>query len=270
MAWIGIECGVAVPDLEIWAAQLRRMGGTAVAVAEFLERAARLVSGRGSAMSAQDRMLEIETRAAAAVERKTAEAKAKAIGIMSAAVAAGVDADAFMSAVGIDGWRAGTAGGDKNGGIKLRRRKRVARGGRAVYDGDGMAAVTAERGKPAVTPDETLGRDARYGTSFEGWAATELVKMGFKMRHVARGVGLDVTAAWRCVSGYNKHWKRQQLLGRVIPDPDPEWVKRLAACVDVAEGQGLRGRCVVRNGSRDCGNASAAEAAAGVNESGES
>ena len=69
---------------------------------------------------------------------------------------------------------------------------------------------------------------------------------------------------------YNKHWKRQQLLGRVIPDPDPEWVKRLAACVAVAEGQGLRGRCVVRNGSRDCGNASAAEAAAGVNESGES
>lgn len=248
MAWIGIECGCGAGELEVWAGQLRRMSSPP-AVVDFLVRAARLVSGASAGNAGGDRMLEIESRAAAAIERRTADARLQAQRFLEAAARDGCGADAVFAAAGLDGWRAGAAAADKNGGVKRRRR---AGRGTTVYAADGVVA-TAERGKPALTPEETLGRDARYGASFEGWCATQLVKMGFKMRHVARGVGLDVTATWRCVSGYGKHWKRQALLGVLPPEPGDDWKRRLATAVAVAEGQGLRGRCVVRSGGRDCG-----------------
>lgn len=249
MAWIGIQCEADAAELLVWARQLRRMSAPD-AVAGFLERAANLVSGAGAGLEGRDRMLEIETRAAAAIERRTADARLQAQRFLAAAVRDGCSADAVFAAAGLDGWRAGAAAGDKNGGIKRRRR---AGRGTTVYAGDGSGAVaTAERGKPALTPAETIERDARYGAGFEGWCATQLVKMGFKMRHVARGVGLDVAATWRCVSGYSKHWRRQALAGVLPPEPGEDWKQRLVDAVAVAEGQGLRGKCVVRNGSRDC------------------
>ena len=103
-------------------------------------------------------------------------------------------------------------------------------------------------GAPALTPASTVGRDRRYGESFEGWAAAELRRLGFKMGHVARGVGLSKEEAWRHVSGWAKHWKREGIRGRPFPGPKPGWVERLAECKERAEGAGLRGAHVVLNG----------------------
>lgn len=247
MAWIGIECGCGSGELERWGRQLARMSAPA-AVVDFMARAAALVSGRGSAANADDRMREIEARMADDIARKTAAAVLQARKTVAAAMAAGADVDRIAAEYKLDGWRGGAAAGDRNGGVKRGRRKRRG-GGDAAYE-NGVAVATAERGRPAVDTGETLLRDARYGDSFDGWCAAQLVKMGFKMRHVARGVGLDVASAWRCLSGYGKHWKRQQLLGRVMPEPPPEWKLRLEEAVAVAEGRGTKGRCVVMNGTR--------------------
>ena len=249
MAWIGIECAVPAPELALRARQLRGMG--CAGVADFLDRAAKLVSGDvASAANADDRMREIEARVAADVARRTQNARLEAGRLMAAARLAGADAERMAAAMATDGWRGGSAAGDKNGGVANQRRRRTKGRGVVAYR-DGEAAATAEKGGNAL--DETLGRDARYGASYEGWAATELQKMGFKMRHVARGVGLDVPTAWRAVSGYSRHWKRRRLAGVSAPEVPQDWRDRLETAVAAASGQGLKGAAVVLNGTRDCG-----------------
>ena len=249
MAWIGIECAVPAQELALRARQLRGMG--CCGVADFLDRAAKLVSGDvASAANADDRMREIEARVAADVRRRTQNARLEADRLIAAARLAGADAETIAARLGVDGWRGGSAAAEKNGGVANRRRRRAkGRGGVAYRDGE--AAATAEKGGNAL--DETLGRDARYGASYEGWAATELQKMGFKMRHVARGVGLDVPTAWRAVSGYSRHWKRRRLAGVAAPEVPQDWRDRLETAVAAASGQGLKGAAVVLNGTRDCG-----------------
>lgn len=248
MAWIGIECGVEAEELRLRARQLRGMG--CCGVADFLDRAARLVGGdMASAMNADDRMREIEARMAESIAKRTQQARTQAEKLMAAACLAGSDAERMASSLGIDGWRGGSAAAEKNGGVANRRRRSRGRG-TTVYR-DGAAVATAEKGENVV--DETVARDMRYGVSFEGWCATELQKMGFKMRHVARGVGLDVAAAWRALSGYSRYWKRQRIAGVAAPDVPDEWRVRLADAVAVAQGQGMKGAVVVMNGTRDCG-----------------
>lgn len=248
MAWIGIECDVEVAELRLRALQLRGMG--CAGAADFLDRAARLLGGdMASAQNADDRLREIEARMASSIARRTQQARTQAEKLMAAACLAGADAERMASSLGIDGWRGGSAAAEKNGGVANRRRRSRGRGTTVYRDGD--AVVTAEKGANVV--DETVARDTRYGVSFEGWAATELQKMGFKMRHVARGIGLDVNSAWRALSGYSRHWKRQRLAGVAAPDIPDDWRERLSAAVAVAQGQGMKGAAVVLNGTRDCG-----------------
>ena len=249
MAWIGIECGIGAAELTLRARQLRGMG--CAGVAEFLDRAAKLVSGDVGAANADDRMREIESRLAADVERRAQQARIEAEKLVAAARLAGADAERIAAAMAVDGWRGGAAAGGKNGGVAANKRRRKSKGRGVIAYRDGEAVATAETA--ANDLDETVGRDARYGASYEGWAATELRKMGFKMRHVARGVGLDVTAAWRAVSGYSRHWKRRRLSGVSAPDVPQDWRDRLQTAVAVAAGQGRKGAHVVLNGTRDCG-----------------
>ena len=101
----------------------------------------------------------------------------------------------------------------------------------------------------------TLQADGWYGGSFEGWCGVELRKMGFKMSHVARALGMDVTSAWRHISGWTRYWKREGAVnGRQFPGPQDGWAARLEDAVMVARGgRNKQGAPVVTNGTRDCG-----------------
>ena len=248
MPWIGIQCKVEEWELLKYADLCRRSGGDGVA--DVLADMARLLNGASSGMYDLDRMREVEARAVESIERKraaVAKAATAAVGrLMADGADGGVALDKFMTAAGVDGWRGGLAAGDKNGGTA--RRKRTYVNGKAVRGVDGGVTADAQRGTAALTPSGTLGRDRRYGESFEGWAAAELRRMGFKMGHVARGIGLSKEEAWRHLSGYCKHWKREGLRGRPFPGPKPGWPERLAECKERAEGAGLRGAHVVLNG----------------------
>lgn len=246
MPWIGVECSVEAWELRKWAAHVEGCGGKGVA--DLLERCARMVAGQTLGCNSADRLLEVEGRAADAARRMRADAGAKAAEILGRVGIDGVGMGAVMSAAGMDGWRAGSAAGGKNGGCA--RRERKWRGGAAVAAGVGCVA---ERGKPPRTVVQTVARDARYGETWEGWAGCELVKRGFKMAHVAKGVGLSVSEAWRHVSGFTKHWRREGLAGRQFPGVPPEWEDRLSEAADRAMNVGVKGTRVVLNGTGDLG-----------------
>lgn len=248
MPWIGVWCEVEEWELAKYADLCRRAGGDRVA--DLLVRCGKLMAGAGAGVHDLDRMREIEARAAAAVEQKRAAVNRAAAAIVGRLMADGAtdgdDAVAkIMAAAGMDGWRGGAGAGTKNGGTARRRR---AYGNGTAVNGAGGTVATAEKGKAALNPEETVGRDRRYGESFEGWAAAELRKMGFKMGHVARGIGLDKQSAWRYLSGFAKHWKREGLRGRQFPGPKTGWLERLEECKERALGAGLRGAHVVLNG----------------------
>ena len=252
MSWIGIECDISAGELEKWARQVKLEGGAAVA--DLLARAADLISGANLGLNGEDRMHQVELRALDAVERKRNAAAARATAIVGKMMGEGVDMDAIAKAAGLDGWRDGSAAPEKNGGVKARR-KRIYGNGRAAAgaaEGNGVECV-AETRRAALSAAETVARDRRYGESFEGWCGVELRKMGFKMVHVARGVDLTVTEAWRHISGWSKHWRREGLRGRAFPGPQAGWADRLEVAAARARGAGLRGAHVVTNGSKDCG-----------------
>ena len=207
--------------------------------------------------------------------------------------AGGVDVGKVMVSLGLHGFRAGNEAGDKNGGVKKRKggagksggkvgkvkgaervfdgRSRKYLGGVAVADRDGRVYVAAEKPdcremqkKAGITPVargagdgviRTLQADGWYGGSFEGWCGVELRKMGFKMSHVARALGMDVSSAWRYISGWTRYWKREGTVnGRQFPGPKDGWPERLEDAVMVARGgRNKQGAPVVTNGTRDCG-----------------
>jgi hypothetical protein len=243
MGWIGIECSVEAWELRRWADHVGRSGGARVA--DLLERCARLVAGETVGVAGADRMLEIESRAAAAVARMHAEASAKASAIVGRLMGEGANPVDVMKAAGMDGWRAGSAAGGKNGGVNARRRK--------YPRGHAAQGVTAERGEAALSVESTIARDRRYGESWAGWAGVEMRKDGFKMARVARGLDMDVTEAWRHVSGWAKHWRREALHGRAFPGPQAGWCEKLKEARDRAMNVGVKGRRPVNNGSGDFG-----------------
>ena len=245
MPWIGIRCDADMGEMTRWAAYIR--GAGSVGTADFLERAVKLLSGRGVGASEIERMREIEGRADAAVERKRAEAAAKANALVAKAMGKGLTVEQVMNAAGKTGWAKGYAGGDANAGVRRKRRAFAAKGAAAVGP-DGEPAAMAEKGKPPLTGAATVERDRKYGKTFEAWCAVELRKMGFKVRHVARGVGMTPTEAWRHMSGFERHWRRQALAGVQFPEPSAEWRERLEEAVRMARGEGLRGANVVLNG----------------------
>lgn len=247
MPWIGIECALDAWELRKWADLLERSGGKTAA--DLLERCAKVVGGEAAGVSAEDRMREIEARAAASVERIRADAAKMAGALVGKAMADGADMAAVMKAAGMDGWRNGSAGKD-NAGI-ARRRKKFPNGRLAVGTDGGL--VAAERGAPALTSSSTVNRDRQYGETWEGWAGSELRKAGLKMRHVAKGLGMAPEDAWRCISGFTKHWRREALAGRAFPGPKEGWADRLEAARALAMNIGVKGRRVVLNGSCDCG-----------------
>ena len=250
MAWVGIEIGtVGAWEFRKWAEHVRGCGG--VAVADVLERMARVAEGAGIGGSeSDDRMREVEARAARAVEDVRAEAARKAAAIVGRVTADGVALGAVMSAAGMDGWRAGSAAGGRNGGI-VKKRRRLA--GRGVRGADGAVVSSAEAGRPLGPMLNTVARDARYGATWEGWAGVELRKSGVKMSHVARGIGLDVREAWRHVSGWTRHWRREGLAGRLFGGPRPGWEDRLEQARRLAMNIGVKGARVVLNGTGDTG-----------------
>lgn len=259
--WIGIECGCEVWELERGAAACDA-AGVPRCVGEMLRRAGRLLEGgAGMARNGGERLLEIERRAAEAVERVRAERVMRAgqmIGRLMGEVAeeggcgaAGevVEGMLRMAGIGTAGWRGGRASGGKNGGVAKRRRGRLGvRGGTGVVGADGSIVALAGKAEGGQIAAATAEQWERYGRSFSGWCAVELKKMGFKMTHVARGLGTDVSEAWRCVSGWERYWKAMGGAGVVFGGPEEGWEERLEAAVGRATGVGVRGRPVTLSG----------------------
>ena len=103
--------------------------------------------------------------------------------------------------------------------------------GRALLSKGGCAGVS-----------KTLKTDEYYGKSWEGWAANELRKLGYKMKDVARAVELDTSSAWRYISGYGRYWKRQGLAGVTRPPiTDQVWLDRFEVAERVASRRGFNG-----------------------------
>lgn len=250
MAWIGVECGsVGAWELRKWAEHVRGCGGAGVA--EVLDRMARVIEGGGvGSEMCDDRMREVEARAARAVEDVRAAASRKAAAIVGRVTADGAEMSAVMSAAGMDGWRAGSAAGGRNGGMAKKRRRLA---GRGVRGADGEIVAAAEAGALPESLANTVARDARYGGTWEGWAGVELRKAGLKMSHVARGIGLDIPEAWRHVSGWTRHWRREGLAGRSFGGPRPGWEERLEEARRLAMNVGGKGARVVLNGTGDVG-----------------
>ena len=186
-----------------------------------------------------------------AVERMRAEASSKAAAIVGRVMEDGVSIGAVMSAAGMDGWRDGASAGGKNGGVEARRRKYSR--GQAVRGEDGRPSTLAQKGVAPLSVESTVARDSRYATTWEAWAGTQLRQAGFKMRAVARGVGLDVTETWRHVSAFAKHWRRERLSGRSFPGPLPGWEDKLEEARRMAMNIGVKGARVKLTGSGDCG-----------------
>ncbi len=266
MAWIGIECGVEAHDLEKWARYVENAGGgsgSAEGVADLLRRCAKLVSGVGiTGVSETERLREIEMRAVDAIERKRADASNAATAIVGRVMGDGVEYAKVMCAAGMRGYVDGNAAGKKNGGKanRLRSARSVNRGGRVVRDfksgGGGAVVATAERvcgdgteeGRKLLARGgcagvvNTLKLDSFYGRSWEGWAGTELRKLGFKMKRVAFALGLDNSTCWRYISGYSRYWKKESIAGRVRPGvTDEDWLRRYEDAKLLALGGGGRG-----------------------------
>jgi len=267
MAWIGIECGVEAHDLEKWARYVENAGGggsgSAEGVADLLRRCAKLVSGVGiTGVSETERLREIEMRAVDAIERKRADASNAATAIVGRVMGDGVEYAKVMCAAGMRGYVDGNAAGKKNGGKanRLRSARSVNRGGRVVRDfksgGGGAVVATAERvcgdgteeGRKLLSRGgcagvvNTLKLDSFYGRSWEGWAGTELRKLGFKMKRVAFALGLDNSTCWRYISGYSRYWKKESIAGRVRPGvTDEDWLRRYEDAKLLALGGGGRG-----------------------------
>lgn len=259
--WVGVWCGCEVWELEKWAGYLDVVGASSDVVA-YLRDSARVVGGYDSSGESATRIREIECRAAESIERKRAEVSGVAGDIVSRVFAGGdVDVGQVLGAAGMDGWTAGREG-TANGGIRRNLGKAAIRknasktrsstSGSGGSIGVGRAAhggkVRGTGGSKVTTSADTLRKDSEYAAKFEAWAGVQLCAMGFKMRHAARGVGLDVSTLWRYVSAYRRHVKRNGLAGRSEPAVSAEWQARLKECVDLATGTHLPGRHSLRNG----------------------
>ena len=281
--WIGVECDIGYEVLEKWGIELERSGSHGgVEVGEFLRRCSRLMNGsEASTIEMRDRMLEIEMRAVEQIERKRSDVLGKTgkiIGEIVKQEKLGVSVDNIMSSLGINDWRGGRVGGEKNGGIKKsrelgKRHKRAYKGGGVVRSSkDGSVVSTVERrgviddcgdlggvGDADVKPKKggcagvkaTLQRDKRHAISFKGWCAVQLRGMGFKMEHIARAIGEDKSHAWRIISGYERYWKRQRLAGVLPPEPSDEWKEELQNVIDIAtmRTNGRRNSTISLNGT---------------------
>ena len=286
MSWIGIKCDLEPHVLVKWGNHLRQTGGgDGVEVGEFLGRCAELISGAGaSSINIDDRMREIEARAVASMEHKRNEVMFAAGELVSRFMEGDNQAEnvtRVLSAAGVKGWNGGRQAGDKNGGIKKSRaksesRKRKFVGGGVVRSSkNGSVVSTVERrnidnGAADEMPKRgggagvcsTLRADKLHALSFNGWCATQLRKEGFKIRHIARALGLGTspearTEVWRKISGYERYWKRQGVAGVIKPSPPQTWLNKLEDAAMIARGKGRSdgntGGRVVLNGNRDCG-----------------
>ena len=155
---------------------------------------------------------------------------------------------------GSSGKASGSGGSGGSGGVGKGRPSLTRAGGSGLsgrVDGGRSAVGGRVLGAPArvpVTAADTRRKDREYAGKFEAWAAVRLCAMGFKMRHVSRGVGLDTSTTWRYVSSYRRHTKRMGLEGLSLPEVPADWEKRLEKCVELAMGGGMRGNRVVRSG----------------------
>ena len=202
-------------------------------------------------------------RAVDAIERKRADASNAATAIVGRVMGDGVEYAKVMRAAGMRGYADGNAAGKRNGGKanRLRSARSVNRGGRVVRDfksgGGGVVVATAERmcgdgteeGRKLLARGgcagvvNTLKLDSFYGRSWEGWAGTELRKLGFKMKRVAFALGLDNSTCWRYLSGYSRYWKKESIAGRVRPGvTDEDWLRRYEDAKTLALGGGGGGR----------------------------
>ena len=200
-------------------------------------------------------------RAVDAIERKRADASNAATAIVGRVMGDGVEYAKVMRAAGMRGYVDGNAAGKRNGGKanRLRSARSVNRGGRVVRDfksgGSGAVVATAERvcgdgteeGRKLLSRGgcagvvNTLKLDSFYGRSWEGWAGTELRKLGFKMKRVAFALGLDNSTCWRYLSGYSRYWKKESIAGRVRPGvTDEDWLRRYEDAKLLALGGGGR------------------------------
>lgn len=285
MAWIGIECLIEPHELEKWGRHLITIGGGGVgsSVGEFLCKCGSVLSGAYAAgIGFDDRLLEIESRAAASIEQKRVSSIGAATRIVSEIIREDdlrVGVEKVMSAAGVKDWTGGRAAGVANGGVAKsrasgkRRRRKYESGGVVRSGADGSVVSTVEQRSESmdnmtnspssdVAPARggcagvrnTLIADKSYALRFESWAGVELRKMGFKMSHVARALSLDTSTAWRHISGYSRYWKRQLAAGVSPPEVPAEWRERLKHCVVIATGQDMPGSAaVVLNGTGDLG-----------------
>lgn len=271
--WLGVWCGAESWELDQWSEYLQRAGAPD-GVVGFLRSASGLLSGRSVTVTDVDRLREIEIRAVESIEGRRADVAARAGQIVGRVFAdTGANMGHIMSAAGMEGWRdgirnsgrdrsrsrtvsdnpptvagrvvkkAGVAGHRTTGGAgstaedmlssKARRGGpgRVASGGR-VLGGAGVAPVSSK---------ETLRSEAKYAKRFEAWAGVMMADRGIKMRHIARGLGVDTGTAWRFISAYRRLAKREGLAGRKLDFVQPDWEDRLRTCIEVAVGIGKRG-----------------------------
>ena len=283
MAWIGIECNIEPCDLEKWGRHLSKIAGGGIGgeVGAFLCKCGHVLSGAYAAgIGVESRLLEIESRAAANIEKKRVKSIGAATRIINEIITEDdlrVGVEKVMMAAGVKDWTGGRAAGALNGGIGnsrasgKRRRRKYASGGvvRSGVDGsvvstverkgvDGTGGVDGDSGDKDVKPARGGGRGVRntlvadrsYAMRFESWAGVELRKMGFKMSHVARALSLDTSSTWRHVSGYSRYWKRQLNAGVSPPEISESWRERLKHCISVASGQDMPGSAdVVLNGT---------------------
>lgn len=270
--WVGVWCGAESWELERWGKYLRGVGASE-SVVRYLLDSAGVVGGHKSSDVECERLREIEIRAMQSIERKRTDVSVKAAAIVGKVFAdSGASVGDVLSAAGLQGWAKGAEAGAANAGIfrsrkgvmlsvgedgvRVRRENSARSGAGAAGSsgeiGAGRAALSGRvrgtGGRPPVTAADTRRKDAEYGVRFESWAAVTMCAMGFKMRHVARGLGLDTSTVWRYISGYRRHWKREGLSGRVMPPVSPDWEVRLKGCVDLASGTGTTGARVKRSG----------------------
>ena len=142
-----------------------------------------------------------------------------------------------MNTLGCTGFESGRM---SNANAGINRRGGGGKSGKSGGRQSGKRKTVVQRGHPATTVRQTQQRDARYAMTFEAWCGCKLRAAGFKMKHCANALGMDVSAMWRHVSGYTRHWKAQALNG-VLPDIPEEWNTRYAEVVDrICNGGGGR------------------------------
>ena len=286
--WLGIWCGCESWELAKWADYLEGIGASESVIEYLRESGrivgGHVSSGRDIERL---REIEARAAASIERKRVTVSKLAGDI-VGRVLSDGEVDLAQIMSAAGMHGWKAGRergVGGGGNAGIQRNLTGTVVSGsaGKSSKGGTAGKASTAGgvgKGRPSptragsagvsgrvdggrsavggrvlgaparvpVTAAETRRKDREYAGKFEAWAAVRLCAMGFKMRHVSRGVGLDTSTTWRYVSSYRRHTKRMGLEGLSLPEVPADWEKRLEKCVELAMGGGMRGNRVVRSG----------------------